>query len=124
LLASASIPVDGCSAMGQYRFELAFFYVLSNNGVLDAYEVNTGAEYFRARVPQIGSGFSASPVAADRKLFLANEDGSVVVLAADRTFRHLATNDIGEPVMATPALSRGVIFVRGMHSIFAIGRRR
>lgn len=99
-------------------------YVLANNGVLDAYDVNTGAEYFRARVPQMGSGFSASPVAADGKIFLANEDGSVGVVAADRTFRYLATNDIGEPVMATPALSRGVIFVRGTHSIFAIGRRR
>ncbi len=97
-------------------------YVLANNGVLDAYEVQTGAEVYRARVPEIGSGFSASPVAADGKLYLANEDGAVVVVAADRTFRHVATNDMGEPNMATPALSRGVLFVRSMNSVFAIRR--
>lgn len=43
--------------------------------------------------------------------------------AAGRTFRHLATNDIGEPVMATPALSRGLIYVRGKNSLFAIGQQ-
>ena len=80
--------------------------------MLDAYDVQTGAEVYRARVPAIGSGFSASPVAADGKLYLGNEDGAIAVVAADRTFRHVATNDMGEPIMATPALSRGVLFVR------------
>ena len=42
-------------------------YVLATNGVLDAYDVQTGAEVYRARVPELGSGFSASPVAADGK---------------------------------------------------------
>ncbi|MEO6350849.1 MAG: PQQ-binding-like beta-propeller repeat protein [Candidatus Limnocylindrales bacterium] len=98
-------------------------YVLANNGVLDAYDVDTGAEIFRARIPEVGSGFSASPVVADGKIYLANEDGAIAVVAAGRAFRHLVTNDIGEPIMATPALSRGVIFVRGMNSVVAIGRQ-
>ena len=98
-------------------------YVLATNGVLDAYEVQTGAVVYRARVPGIGSGFSASPVAADGKLYLSNEDGAIAIVAADRTFRHVATNDIGEPLMATPALSRGVLFVRTMNGVFAIGAR-
>lgn len=102
----------------------ALLYVVANNGVIDAYEVQTGAEVYRARVPAIGSGFSASPVAADGKLYLCNEDGAVAVVAADRTFRHIATNDMGQPIMATPALSRGVMFVRTMNDLFAIGRRR
>jgi outer membrane protein assembly factor BamB len=95
-------------------------YVLAHNGVLDAYDVETGAELFRARVPEIGSGFSASPVAADGKIYLANEDGAIAVVAAGRAFRHLATNEIDESIMATPALSRGVIFVRGRNSVVAI----
>ena len=97
-------------------------YVVANNGVIDAYDVQTGAEIYRSRVPAIGSGFSASPVAADGKLYLSNEDGAIAIVAADRTFRHVATNDMGEPIMATPALSRGVMFVRTMNSVFAIGR--
>lgn len=98
-------------------------YVIATNGVLDAYDVQSGAEVDRARVPGTGSGFSASPVAADGKLYLSNEDGAIAIVSADRTFRHIATNDIGEPIMATPALSRGAMFVRTMNSVFAIGRK-
>jgi outer membrane protein assembly factor BamB len=97
-------------------------YVLANNGVLDAYDVATGEEIYRQRLPQIGSGFSASPVAADGKLYVTNEDGQVMVIAAGRTFRHIATNSIPETLMATPALSNGVLYLRGSSSMFAIGR--
>ncbi len=90
--------------------------------MLDAYDVSTGEEVYRARVPQPGNGFSASPVAADGKIYLASEDGDIAVVAAGRAFRHIATNEMGEPVMATPALSRGVMFVRGMKSVFAVSR--
>ena len=99
-------------------------YLVANNGVLDAYDVQSGAEVYRVRVPEIGSGFSASPVAADGKLYLCNEDGAIAVVAAGRTFRHIATNDMGQPIMATPALSRGTLFVRTMNDVFAIGRKR
>lgn len=97
-------------------------YVLANNGVLDAYDPGTGEEIYRQRLPAIGSGFSASPVAADGKLYVANEDGQVMVIAAGRQFRHIATSSIPEPLMATPALSNGVLYLRGASSVFAIGR--
>jgi outer membrane protein assembly factor BamB len=98
-------------------------YVLANNGVLDAYDVKTGEEIYRQRSPEVGSGFSASPVAADGKLYLSNEDGQIIVVGAGREFRHVATNAMGELVMATPALSRGVLYVRGAGSVFAIGTK-
>jgi outer membrane protein assembly factor BamB len=98
-------------------------YVLDNNGVFDAYDLRTGQEVYRRRLPEIGSGFSASPVAADGKIYLSNEDGEILVVAAGREFRHIATNRIGELLMATPALSDGVIYVRSSQSLFAVGRR-
>jgi outer membrane protein assembly factor BamB len=73
-------------------------------------------------MPEIGSGFSASPVAADGKLYAANEDGQVVVLAAGDTFRHIATNTMDDLVMATPALSDGVMYVRTAQSLIAVGK--
>jgi outer membrane protein assembly factor BamB len=99
-------------------------YVLANNGVLDAYDVRTGAEIYRQRLPLIGSGYSASPVASDGRVFLSNEDGEMLVVAAGRTFAHVATNSMGELLMATPALSEGVMYVRSSASLFAIGRKR
>jgi outer membrane protein assembly factor BamB len=99
-------------------------YVLANNGVLDAYDLATGKEIYRQRIPHLGSGFSASPVAADGKIYLANEDGEVIVVKAGSEFGHIATNTMGELLMATPALSEGVLYVRAVSHLFAIGRRR
>jgi outer membrane protein assembly factor BamB len=98
-------------------------YVLANNGVLDAYELATGKEIYRQRLSLVGSGFSASPVAADGKIYLSNEDGEMLVVEAGPVFKHLATNSMGEMLMATPALSRGVMYVRGSASVFAIAAR-
>ncbi|HYU77368.1 MAG TPA: PQQ-binding-like beta-propeller repeat protein, partial [Vicinamibacterales bacterium] len=99
-------------------------YVLANNGVLDAYDLRTGDEVYRQRLPLIGSGFSASPVAADGKIYLSNEDGEMLVIAAGRQFAHLATNSMGDLLMATPALSDGVMYVRTATTLVAIGRKR
>jgi outer membrane protein assembly factor BamB len=95
-------------------------YVLANNGVLDAYDLRTGEEIYRQRLDKVGNGFSASPVAADDKIYLANEDGEITVVGAGRRFQQIATNSMGELVMATPALSRGVMYVRSARSLFAI----
>jgi outer membrane protein assembly factor BamB len=91
--------------------------------VLDAYEPKTGKEIYRQRLPLVGSGFSASPVAADGKIYLSNEDGEILVVEAGAAFKHLATNSMGETIMATPALSEGVMYVRGASTLFAIGRK-
>jgi outer membrane protein assembly factor BamB len=99
-------------------------YVLANNGVLDAYDLRTGEELYRQRLPLIGSGYSASPIAADDKIYLSNEDGEMLVLAAGPKYAHIATNSMGELLMATPALSEGVMYVRASASVFAIGRKR
>ncbi len=98
-------------------------YVLANNGVFDTYDITTGKEIYRQRLPLVGSGYSASPVAADGKIYLSNEDGEMLVIEAGATFKHLATNSMGETLMATPALSQGVMYVRGSHTLFAIGRK-
>ena len=97
-------------------------YVLSNAGLFDAYDLATGDEIYRQRIEHNGSGFSASPVAADGRIYLSSEDGDVFVVRAGRTFELLAKNPMGEPLMATPALAGGTMFVRGEKHLFAIGR--
>ena len=92
----------------------------ATTALFDAYDLQTGEEIYRQRLPVVGSGFSASPVAADGKIYLSNEDGEILVVAAGRTFKHLATNSMGELLMATPALSNGTMFVRSSTSVSAI----
>ena len=61
-------------------------YVLANQGLLDAYDLRSGEEVYRQRIPHEGSGFSASPVLAGGRLYLSSEDGDIFVIRAGRTF--------------------------------------
>ncbi|HEY7512241.1 MAG TPA: PQQ-binding-like beta-propeller repeat protein [Vicinamibacteria bacterium] len=95
-------------------------YTLLNNGVLSAYVARTGDRVYQERVAGKGGAFSASPVAADGKLYLAGEDGEVFVLTASARPELLSTNPMGEVLMATPAISDGLLIVRGLKHLFAI----
>ena len=97
------------------------FYVLADNGVLSSYEAKTGTLIYQQRLP---SSFSASPVAADGKLYLASEDGDVFVVKAGRQYELLSKNVMGQPLMATPALTQGMLIVRGDNTIYALGERK
>ncbi len=97
-------------------------YVLSNQGVLDCYDLRTGADIYRERIAHRGGGFSASPVASDGKIYLPGEDGEMFVVKAGPKFELLATNTMGELMMATPAISSGMMFIRTQHHLFAISR--
>lgn len=97
------------------------FYALSDNGVFSAYDAKTGAVVYQQRLP---SSFSASPVAADGRLYLSSEDGDVFVVKAGRQYELLSRNTMGQPVMATPALSQGMLIVRGQDAIYALGERK
>jgi outer membrane protein assembly factor BamB len=96
-------------------------YVIVDNGILSAYELATGERIYRARV-DVGAGFSASPVAADGKIYLASEDGDVFVIRAGREYQQLARIDMGEALMATPAISDGMLILRGRSTLFAVAR--
>ncbi len=98
-------------------------YMLGNTGVFDCYELATGAEVYRQRLDHVGGGFSASPVAADGNLYLAGEDGEVFVVKAGRVPELSSRNSMGERVMATPAVSGGMLLIRGERNLFAVGRR-
>jgi outer membrane protein assembly factor BamB len=89
---------------------------------LTTYDVRTGQRVYQQRVGGGGS-FSASPVAADGKIYLSSEDGDVFVVKAGPAYELLATNHVGEVVMATPAISDGLIIIRGVKHVMAIGQK-
>jgi outer membrane protein assembly factor BamB len=98
-------------------------YVLSTSGVLTCYELLTGRVVYERRLAGAGAAYSASPVAADGRLYFANEDGEVHVVKAGPAYELLGTNAVGELLMATPALADGMIIVRGVRHLFAFGSR-
>jgi outer membrane protein assembly factor BamB len=96
-------------------------YVLADNGVLSAYDAKTGENIYQQRLP---TSFSASPVAADGKLYLSSEDGDVFVVKAGRQYELISRNTMGQALMATPALAPGMLIVRAEDAIYALGERK
>ena len=95
-----------------------FLYTVNNNGILTAYQLSDGQQAYQTRLP-MGS-FSASPVAADGRLYFASETGEVHVLRAGAQYELLATNAMDEVVMATPAVSDGLLVIRTLHHVVGI----
>src|SRR5258706_3177385 len=96
-------------------------YTCSNQGVVTAYNADNGERLYQERLGGKGGAFTASPVASDGKLYLASEDGDVFVVKTGAKYELLATNKVGEVMMASPAISDGLIIVRGLNHIFAFG---
>jgi outer membrane protein assembly factor BamB len=98
-----------------------YLYACKGNGVLNCYEARTGERVYRERLGQGSTGFTASPVAADGRLYFASEEGDVYVVKAGPTFEILATNRMDEICMATPAISNGMLIVRAKSHVYGIG---
>jgi outer membrane protein assembly factor BamB len=95
-------------------------YACSNQGVVNCYDARTGKEIYRQRLGGSG-GYSASPVAADGRIYFTSEAGEIRVVKAGPDFQLLAVNKMDEPCMATPAIANGMLLVRSQHHIYAIG---
>lgn len=97
-------------------------YVLGNAGIFDSYNHRTGDEIYRGRLLHKGSGFSASPVVSDGRLYASSEDGDIFVVKTGPAFEVIAQHSMGEPLMATPAIANRTMYVRGQRTLWAIGK--
>ena len=95
-------------------------YYVANGGIIYGRDARSGEELFKGRLGVAG-GYYASPVVGDGKIYIAAERGSVVVIDAGQELKVLATNKLDEPIMATPALVDGKIYVRSDSHLYAFG---
>jgi len=96
-------------------------YLVKEGGMLTTLDPASGKELGFQRLEQAG-GYDASPVAADGKVFLASQDGGVVVLAAGAEPRVLGQCDLDEAIHATPAIGGGALFVRTEQALYCFAR--
>jgi outer membrane protein assembly factor BamB len=99
-------------------------YVVKNGGILTSFDAATGKELKTGRVQGALGAYSASPVAADGRLYVANEEGQVAVLRAGGDWEVVQVNDLGENCYATPALSDGRIYLRTAEALYCFGAGR
>ena len=100
-----------------------WLYVCRDHGVLSCYELKTGRRVYNERLAPGFTGFTASPVAGDGKLYFTAEYGDVYVVRAGPKFEKLSVNPLGEVCMATPAISEGVVYFRTQGHVAAISTR-
>ncbi len=96
-------------------------YTFQNGGIVSSRVAKTGELAYTGRLGAPGYYYS-SPVAADQKIYIASEEGVVVVLDAGEKLNVLATNRLDGAIMATPALAEGNIYVRTESHLYAFGK--
>jgi outer membrane protein assembly factor BamB len=95
-------------------------YLVKEGGIVSCLDAATGKLVYRERLGATGAYF-ASPVAGDGKLYAIAHAGVVSVFAAGDRLTVLARNDLGEHVLATPAVADGKLYVRTENHLYAFG---
>ena len=65
-----------------------------------------------------------SPMVIDGKVYLGDEDGDVAILAADRTMKLVAENNMGSSVYGTPVPVNGTLFLTNRNQLIALAESR
>jgi len=99
-----------------------YFYVVNDRGIMWCLDAKTGQEVWGSQRIKPGT-YSSSPVLADGKLYLTNEDGVTTVVKAGPTFEVLAENNLGDYCLSSPAVSDRQIFIRTAQHLYCIGKR-
>ena len=133
-LAAVRLGEDG-SAERLWSYERSFVGVIpaplvldgtlfhvKNGGILTAMDASTGEVVKQGRLREASDGYSASPVAAEGRIYFASEAGKISVVTGGADWRVVSVADLGEEIYATPALSEGDMFVRTNAHLYRLGK--
>ncbi len=93
-------------------------FLLQDGGTVTCIDSATGKQHWRERVSGDCHG---SPIRVGNRIFCVSNDGEVIVLAAEPTFKLLARNSLGEPSRATPAVAHDRMYLRTESSLVCVG---
>ncbi len=99
-----------------------YFYVVDDRGVMWCLDAKTGQAIYGPERIKSGT-YSSSPVLADGKIYITNEDGLTTVVKAGPKFEVVAENNLNDYCLSSPAISEGQIFIRTTQHLYCIGKR-
>lgn len=97
-------------------------YLVKNGGIVTALNPIDGAVLKQGRLRDALEGYYASPVAGDGKVYMTSDAGKISVLEAGSDWKVLATNDLAEPIYATPAIGDACLYVRTATRLYCFRR--
>ncbi len=98
-------------------------FLIKNGGLVSSFDAKTGrACYQEERIGVVGDYYS-SPVAAAGKICVASQSGAVTILKSGETLEVLARNNLGEPIIATPAIVGETLYVRTLNFLYAFSEQ-
>ncbi len=98
-------------------------FTMKSGGLASAYDTKSGSPVYQAERVDASGDYYASAVAADGRVYVISQRGTVVVLdATSDKLNVLARNDLKAPVFASPAIVDGVIYIRTDKHLFAFGQ--
>jgi outer membrane protein assembly factor BamB len=95
-------------------------FMVNDGGIVTCLDARDGAEVWRSRLPD---SYSASPVAADGRVYFFSEDGNTTVIDAGRTFKVLARNVLDDGFMASPAIDGRALYLRTKSHLYRVESR-
>lgn len=98
-----------------------YFYIVNDRGVVWCLDARTGAQIYGPQRLQPGT-YSSSPVLADGKIYVTNEEGLTSVFKAGPQFETLSKNALNDYCLSSPAISDGQIFIRTAAHLYCIGK--
>jgi outer membrane protein assembly factor BamB len=107
-------PVE--SSLLYYR---GLLYSLMDNGVLVCLNAVNGQEEYRER---LGADCNSSPIASDGRIYMSNNNGTTFVVRAGTKFELMATNELGERITASPAVTGNELIYRTDSCLYCIGQ--
>ena len=100
-----------------------YFYIVNDRGIVFCLDAKTGETIYGPKRITPGT-YSSSPVLADGKIYVTNEDGTTTVYKAGPEFKILAENVMDEYTLSSVAISDGQLFLRTDSFLYAVGQRR
>ena len=62
-----------------------------------------------------------STLVADGKVYVGDEDGDFVILASSKEKKVISESNFGAPILSTPIVANGVMYVTSQTHLFAVG---
>lgn len=92
--------------------------MVKKGGISAAFNLHDGSTlWMKKRIRNFGN-YYASPVAAGDLIYIPGENGNIVVLRSGPTLEILAKNDVGDSLVATPAIADNRIYVRTLNKVY------